>query len=441
MSLVMLGARRVGALGEPPPRRLTRRLLSPLGLARPRGRALDVAALFAHFTFGGAMGGIWGLLPGWLKTPGGGRAFGFAVWAVNYAGVLPQLGLMPPVRKGRRGRPTAMIAAHLVFGAALAALERRLSPVGAEVKDKVVVICGGSRGLGRTLAHELAAQGARVAICGRSPTSLRQTQRWLEGQGLPVLAAECDLRDPAATQAFVARVARELPIDVLIANAATIDVGPIQTLTPEDFDAAMDEIFGSAVNAVLSVLPAMRARGRGSIALVSSIGGQVGIPHLAAYSSAKFALSGFAETLAAEVGHDGVQVLTVSPGLMRTGSHVHAQFRGDRERELIWFGTAAMAPLLTISAERAARHIVRAIARGERVLTFTPAAHLANWLHQATPTAWSFLIRCAALLLPRSSAQAGAPGRAGAEVIAGSSSRLVRFIGRMSAPLLVEHGQ
>jgi NAD(P)-dependent dehydrogenase (short-subunit alcohol dehydrogenase family) len=442
MSLVMLGAKVTGALGEPPPRRLTRRLLSPLGV-RPRGRALDATALLAHAAYGACVGGVFSLLPGRFKTQSGGRLFGLGVWALNYAGLLPQFGLMPPVRRDRFGRPTSMIAAHLAYGTALAAIERELYPIAPDLRGKIVVVCGGSRGLGRALAGELARQGARVAICGRAPEAVERAQRWLEGLGAAVLADVCDLRDEGQTGTFLRRVALELgPVDVLIANAATIDVGPVEALRPSDFNATMSEIFGSAMNAALTVLPAMRARGQGTIAIISSIGGKLGIPHLAAYSSAKFAQVGFAEALGAEVAKDGVRVLTVAPGLMRTGSHVHATFRGQPERELIWFGASAIAPLVSIDAGRAARHIVRAIARGERYLTFTPAAHLGTWLHDATPNLWASLASMAGRLLPDGRGrETSSIGYEGTELIKNSSSRLVRWIAGGSAPLASKHGQ
>jgi NAD(P)-dependent dehydrogenase (short-subunit alcohol dehydrogenase family)/uncharacterized membrane protein YagU involved in acid resistance len=443
MSLVMLGARRVGALGEPPPRRLTRRLLSPLGLVKPAGPALDVAAVLAHFAFGACMGGVFALLPGAFKTQAGGRLFGLGVWTVSYTGVLPALGLMPPARKDRLGRPTSMVAAHLVYGAALAAVERELSPISAELRGKVVVVCGGSRGLGRALARELVQRGARVAICGRSAESLQQARDWLEGFGAPVLADICDLRDEAQTRAFLRRVTQQLgPIDVLIANAASIEVAPVETLQPSDFKATMNEIFGSALNATLTVLPQMQARGTGTVVIVSSIGGKLAVPHLAPYSSAKFAQVGFAEALRTEVAKDGVRVLTVIPGLMRTGSHLHATFRGQPERELIWFGASAITPLLSINADRAARHIVRAIARGEQTLTFTPAAHFGTWLHDRAPNLWALIGAIAARLLPKAPSHQWHPtSYEGTEVIERSSSALVRWIARASTPLAAKHGQ
>jgi NAD(P)-dependent dehydrogenase (short-subunit alcohol dehydrogenase family) len=441
MSLAMQAAKALGALGEPPPRRLTRKLLRPLGPLAPRGRALDLAALAAHFGFGAAMGALYGFLPVGLRTPAGGALFGLGVWGVNYAGWLPKAGLMPEPSRDRLGRPTSMIAAHLVFGTALAAVERRISPV--SMRGKVVVIGGGSRGLGRAVAEQLVRQGASVAICGRSLESLESTRRWLEQSGGRVLADVCDLRDEQQTTAFLARVERELgPIDVVVANAATLEVGPCETFAPADFDAAMREIFGSAMHLSVLALPRMRARHSGTLVFITSIGGRLGVPHLAAYSAAKFAQVGLAEALHAEVAKDGVRVLTVMPGLMRTGSHLRATFRGRAEAELTWFGASAIAPLVSIDADRAARHVVRAMARQDRFLMFTPAAQLGTWLHDFAPNAWSSLAGLIGRLLP--GAPAAAPRAAsveGLELVRRSDSWLLNAIAARSEPLMARHGQ
>ena len=95
----------------------------------------------------------------------------------------------------------------------------------------------------------------------------------------------------------------------------------------------------------------MRARGEGTLAFITSIGGKIGVPHLAPYSSAKFAEVGFAQALRAEVAKDGVHVLTVVPGLMRTGSPTHAQFGGDAEKEYAWFTASANAHRRTHAVE------------------------------------------------------------------------------------------
>lgn len=446
MSVAMLGAKRLGLLGEPPPRRLTRRLLAPLGRFAPKGKALDATALLAHFGFGASMGGLFALLPPRLRGSRGGAWFGFTVWLVNYAGWLPRAQLMPRPGRDRVGRPTAMIAAHLVFGVTLAAVDRKLSLDLAALRDKVVVVCGGSRGLGRAITRELLRHGARVAICGRSPDALEEARSWLDGYGAPVMAEVCDLRNEQQTAKLFENVTRELgPIDVVVANAATIEVGPIEAFAPVDFDAAMRETFGTALRSVLAALPGMRARRRGTVAFISSIGGRVGVPHLAPYTAAKFAQAGFAEALHAEVAKDGIRVLTVFPGLMRTGSHLRAVFRGRQEAELGWFGASAIAPIVSIDADRAARHVVRAIARGDRFLTFTPAAHLGAWLHDVAPNAWSLVAATLGRLLPSAppgSARLDArEGREGRVIAESSPSSLVDFIAARSSSLSARHGQ
>lgn len=440
MSLLMLGAKKLGALGEPPPRRIVRRLLGPRA---PRGASLDVAALAAHVAFGAGMGALFATLPPRARSQGGGLLFGAGVWAVNYAGVLPKAGLMPPAGRDRVGRPSSMIAAHLVYGAALAASHRRLWTEADALRGKVVLVAGGTRGLGRCLARALLEAGAKVAICGRSPQSLEQTRDFLRPFGAPVLADICDLRQPEQARLFVQRVESELgPIHVVIANAATIEVAPIESLTPEDFQSAMKEIFGSAVNVTLAALPAMQARGEGTVAVISSVGGRLGVPHLAPYSAAKFAQVGFAEALQAEVSKDGLRVVTVAPGLMRTGSHLHATYKGDAERELAWFGASAVAPLLSIDADVAARKIVRAIAHGDRFLTFTPAARVGIWLHDHAPELWSLLFSTIGRVLP-SAPSRRSPSRSleGGVIFANSGSWFLDRLRRWTAPLAAAHGQ
>lgn len=442
MSLAMLLGKRLGALGEPPPRRIVRRLSRSVWPLQPRDAALDVTALGAHLAFGASLGAVYGLLPARAQAKGG--LFGLSVWAANYAGWLPQAGLMPEPSRDRPGRPTTMVAAHWVFGRSLASAYRALRPTPpTPLRGQVAVVCGGSRGLGRALARELLRQGASVAICGRDAHALEEARGWLESFGGRVLAQVCDLRSEPQTREFFDEVQRELgPVDMVVANAADILVAPIETLSPVHFDAAMREIFGTAMRAALTVLPGMQARGRGTIVFITSIGGKLGVPHLAPYSAAKFAEVGFAEALGAEIAKDRVRVLSVFPGLMRTGSHARAFFRGKPERELGWFGASAIMPLFSIDADRAARRIARAIIDGERRVTLTPAAQLATALHHFTPGLWYGLSTIAGRLLPRApESDAPAEEREGAELLAESTSRLLRMIDARTQRLASRHGQ
>ena len=116
-------------------------------------------------------------------------------------------------------------------------------------------------------------------------------------------------------------------------------------------------------------IPLMRRRGFGRIVNIASIGGRMAVPHLAPYSASKFALIGLSDAVRAEIARYGIRVTTVSPGLMRTGSPINAQVKGQHAAEFTWFAIADAIPGLSISAERAARQILEACRYGDPELT------------------------------------------------------------------------
>jgi short-subunit dehydrogenase len=172
---------------------------------------------------------------------------------------------------------------------------------------------------------------------------------------------------------------------VLVNNAGVISVGPILSQKLEDFQEAMDVMFWGTVHPALAVLPQMLARGSGRIVNISSIGGKVSVPHLIPYGCAKFAVTGFSEGLHAELKRFGIHVLTVAPGLMRTGSHLNAQFKGKHEAEFGWFAVSGTNPLASISARRAAEKIVNATCSNRAELVISWQAKLLAGLHGVAP--------------------------------------------------------
>ncbi|MDB4936195.1 MAG: 3-oxoacyl-[acyl-carrier protein] reductase, partial [Labilithrix sp.] len=322
-------------------------------------------------------------------------------------------------------------AAVVVAVAQAASMAVRASR-GMNLEGKTALVCGASRGLGRQIALALARRGCRVAICARSERDLDDVRAELVALGVAVHAESCDLRSMEQVEVLVANATAALgPIDLLVPVAATLLVGPIETMTVADFDDAMDSIFKTSLHPALAVLPRMQARKAGTIAFITSIGGKIGVPHLVPYSAAKFAEVGLAEGLRAEVAKDGVHVLTVVPGLMRTGSHVHAEVKGDAEKEYAWFGASATAPMpLTIDAARAARRIVRAIERGDTELVLTPAAKLAVRANGIAPGLVSLVMKLAGRLLPRAPAlsASGRRRREGMDVEESSPSKGVAFV-------------
>jgi NAD(P)-dependent dehydrogenase (short-subunit alcohol dehydrogenase family) len=232
--------------------------------------------------------------------------------------------------------------------------------------DKTVLITGGSRGLGLVLARCFLKEGARVAICGRDEETLERARKELEQVGGEVLTLTCDVKDPVQVEAMVAEVQERMgPVEVLVNNAGIIQAGPVEAMTLEDFQEAMDTHLWAPLYTTLAVLPAMKRRGEGRIVNISSIGGRVSIPHLVPYSASKFALVGLSDGMRAELAQDGIKVTTVCPSLMRTGSPQNATFKGDHEKEYAWFFLSDSMPGLSLNAERAGRKIVEACRRGD----------------------------------------------------------------------------
>src|SRR5918994_2040432 len=279
---------------------------------------------------------------------------------------------------GLRGR-ASVAAAGIAFGMGLAARVAPARKAEADLRGAVALITGGSRGLGLALSRELAQQGCRVAICARDESELEAARIDLQQFGAEVLAIPCDVSDQAQVAAMVERVTQHYGrIDILINNAGIIVVAPVETLTRADFERVMDINFWGVLNPTLEVLPGMRTRGAGRIVNITSIGGKISVPHLLPYNCAKFAAVGFSEGLRAELADTGISVTTVVPSLMRTGSHLHAEFSGEQEAEYRWFALGASAPYpVAIGADRAARLIVRAARRGEAECTYPLSAVVA----------------------------------------------------------------
>jgi NAD(P)-dependent dehydrogenase (short-subunit alcohol dehydrogenase family) len=235
---------------------------------------------------------------------------------------------------------------------------------------RVALVTGGSRGLGLLLARQLAAEGAAVAICARDEAELARAEADLEQRGSRVLAVPCDLTERAEVDAMLARVRRELgPVEVLINNAGSIQTGPMEEMTPQDYEDALRVHFWAPLYTTLGVLPAMRGHSSGRIVNIASIGGKIAVPHLLPYSASKFALVGFSEGLRGALVRHGIYVTTVCPGLMRTGSPRNALFKGRYREEYAWFSIADSLPLLSMSAARAATRILDACRYGDAELT------------------------------------------------------------------------
>jgi NAD(P)-dependent dehydrogenase (short-subunit alcohol dehydrogenase family) len=305
----------------------------------------------------------------------------------------------------------------------------------------VALVTGGSRGLGLSIARELADRGFRLAICARDATELADAESDLAARGAQVLAVRCDVADRGQVDELVRSVVNRFGgVDVLVNNAGIIEVAPLSAMTVEDFVDAQAVMFWGVVHPTLAALPYLRERG-GRIVNITSIGGKVSVPHLLPYSSAKFAAVGFSEGLRAELSGTGVTVTTVVPGLMRTGSHLRALFKGERRKEFAWFAVAATLPGLSMDAERAARRVVDAGLAGRVELILTPAAQLAVRVHGLFPATTTRVLGAVNRLLPKAAGPTG-PAVTGLQASAELDSTLLNAataLGRSAAQRLHQY--
>jgi short-subunit dehydrogenase len=286
----------------------------------------------------------------------------------------------------------AIAAATATVAAAAAAIRAARSTQLAP--GSVVVVTGGSRGLGLAIASRFVAgsgkgRPVKLVLCSRNLTELQQARATLLASHphltpADILLVAADLSKPEECQRLVDEaIARFGRIDVLVNNAATIEVGPIESQTLEIFERTMQINFFAALYTTWAALPHMRSqtplagKRRAAIVNIASVGGKIAVPHMLPYSAAKFALVGFSEGLHAELRHKGIVVTTVCPGLMRTGGEDHAKFVGNVAAEKRWFMFAATTPGITTTATHAANVIYRAVHHNRAEITITPQAYLA----------------------------------------------------------------
>ncbi|HEX3478479.1 MAG TPA: SDR family oxidoreductase [Kofleriaceae bacterium] len=177
-------------------------------------------------------------------------------------------------------------------------------------REPVVVITGGTAGVGRATARRFAGSGARIAVLARGQDRLEATARELSGLGArAALAIRCDVAEPAQVFAAAAQIEQELgPIDIWINNAMTTVFGRFRSLTPEQYERVTRVTYLGYVWGTRAALDHMIPRNRGTIVQVGSALAYRSIPLQSAYCGAKHAIVGFTDSIRSELLHDGVAV-------------------------------------------------------------------------------------------------------------------------------------
>jgi 3-oxoacyl-[acyl-carrier protein] reductase len=193
-----------------------------------------------------------------------------------------------------------------------------------ELKDKVAVVTGGTRGIGYAIAEALLEEGTRVFICGRDESFLRRALETLSqnhsAAGYPVVdGIVADVRRYDDCRRMIRAAAERFSgLDILVNNAGTAVFKPVDQLTVEEWALVVETNLSGVFYCCREAIPLMRKRGGGYIFNISSLAGVNPFAGGSAYNASKFGLNGFSEALMQDVRHDGIRVSYIMPGSVAT---------------------------------------------------------------------------------------------------------------------------
>jgi NADP-dependent 3-hydroxy acid dehydrogenase YdfG len=219
-----------------------------------------------------------------------------------------------------------------------------------------VLITGASRGIGAALARAYAAPGVRLSLTGRDRAALEGVAGDARAAGAEAAYETLDVRDVEAVAGWIAAVDDARPIDLAIANAGINRPDDAPGTPPDNLRLLLETNVLGAAQLVNTCVPRMSARGRGQLALMSSLAGITGFGGMASYGASKAAIRAYGQALRGDLAPKGIRVSVICPGFVDT--EMAAQVRGTKMGE--W------------SAERAARFIKRGLARNRGLIAFPP---------------------------------------------------------------------
>lgn len=193
-----------------------------------------------------------------------------------------------------------------------------------DLKAKVAIVTGGTKGIGRGIAEALVRAGVSVCVSARQVEVIGEASSQDKQNGAREIMFPCDVRDYDHVKALVDYTVKELGgLDILINNAGIGMFDTVENTSPEDFRAVLETNLFGVFHCCHAAIPEMKKRGGGYIINISSLAGANPHPRMAAYNASKFGLNGFSEALMQEVRHDNIKVSYIMPGSVNT------EFGGD----------------------------------------------------------------------------------------------------------------
>ena len=243
-------------------------------------------------------------------------------------------------------------------------------------RDSIVVITGGSSGIGKSLARALLAAGASVTIVGHQALHLEEALEELKAVSGSVSTLQCDVSDLSQVREMVARQLEIGLPDILINNAGYATYTPVEQASSEEIEHLIGVNLVGAMYVTREFLPSMIARGRGQIVNISSVAGKLIITPNATYCAAKHGLVAWSEALRAELHRFGITVQVVCPGRVETPFFDHPSFVGRPASRITSF---------SVPLERVTRATMDALS-SNRFLTYMPRWFwLATWMNGLAP--------------------------------------------------------
>lgn len=249
------------------------------------------------------------------------------------------------------------------------------------LKDKVIVVTGGSDGIGKALVDQLLGEGAKVATCGRSQEKLDALKN--EHICKDLFVAQCDVSSEEEAKGFIEKTIDHFGhIDILINNAGISMRSQFSEVSLETMRRVMEINFFGAINCTRYAIDSI-IRQKGSIVGISSIAGNRGLPGRSGYSASKFALQGWMEALRSELLDTGVNVLWVSPGFTKSNVRKAALTKTVSAQ-----GKSPLNEDKLMTPEECASLIIKAIKKRKRTLVMTAQGKLTVFMNKFFP-AWS----------------------------------------------------